>query len=649
MNNFPASRATVAPESPTRLLARVAAVGLALVLALLIGPGPVGANSKIAYDPDLRIRFEGVGNGHGVGMSQWGAYGRALAGQRADEIIHAYYTDVAIEQRNLDEQEIRVLVSSGYRAPAVDASYAGTGGLRGQIFAWGGPWEIAGLTVPIEAGGRIELLSYPGEAKYLVQVFNSGNVQLSQFEMYRWIRIRPLSPATTFQVWYKETAPVPGGAGAIYYDVYRGGLRLIVRGDGTVDTVNEVPIEQYLRGVVPVEVVHDWPIEAIKAQAMAARTFALDRIAGGGVDWDTGDTVFSQAYLGANAEQENTDLAVSDTRGLVITHAGLPINALYFSSFGGRTENSEEVFGGAEPWLRSRSDLDENGQPFDAVGPWGSWSTPEFPMSQLAQAFAQKSNTDVGELVAVDFSDRSSSGAVRNVTITGSLREIVVTGEFFIQVFNVRTARSSGILYSHNFEAVLPDQPPPVVGPDPSPALGPTIPGGAYFYPQTGHWIGGPILDFYLGNGGVAAFGLPLTGQLPEHGRIVQYFEKARIELPPGPAAGPGGITLGLLSQELLGETEFVPDLRPLGEGDLRFAETGFSVRGVLRQFFTDNGGVFRFGYPISPSYQSGRLTVQHFQRATINFPSDREDLMAVTNVGSQLLQQRGWFGGLPA
>ena len=614
-------------------------LALALVAVASAAAGNARADGAIPYDPDLVLRFDGIGNGHGVGMSQWGAYGRALDGQTAEEIVHAYYSDVAIERRDLSQQPLRVLISDDYRAPAVDGSYAGSNGLRGQIWAWGGPWEIAGLSDPVEAGGRVELLSYPGEAKYLVQIFNSQNVRVSQFDMYRWIRLRPLSASTTFQVWYKETNPVPGGNGSIYFDVFRGGMRIIVRPGGTLRTINEVDVEQYLRGVVPVEVVHDWPLEALRAQAMAARTFAVSRIARGGVDWDVDDTPFSQVYMGANAEEPETDLAVFTTAGQVITHDDTPINALYFSSFGARTENSEDVFSAAQPWLRSRPDVDSAGLPYDALGPWTGWSTSEFAMSHLAQALAGRSNTDVGQLRSIDFSDRSESGAVRRVTIEGSSREITVTGEFFVQVFNVRTPRELGLLYSHNFEVVTPGRSAPVApirGPDPG------IPEGTFYYPQTGQVILPEFLDFFRSGGGVAAYGLPLTAPRTEGGKLVQYFEKARFELNPELAGTPYAITLGLLGSELTAGVSFSPDPPATDQGGVHFPETGHSVRGPMLEFFRANGGIDRFGYPISGQIARGGLVVQHFQRARLEHPGGTADRVVVANVGSELLQGLG-------
>ena len=635
-----AATARVDPAGRTaRRLLAAAALALALLAWLSAGSSPAGADGAIAYDPNLVLRFDGVGNGHGVGMSQWGTYGRALDGQTAEEIVHAYYSDIEIERRDLSNQPLRVLVSDDYRAPAVDGSYAGSNGLRGQIWAWGGSWEIAGLSDPVGPGGRVEFLSYPGEAKYLVKVFNSASVQLQQFDMYRWIRIRPLSDATTFQLWYKKTNPVPGGGGSIYYDVYRGGMRVIVQPGGTLRTINEVDVEQYLRGVVPVEVVHDWPLEALRAQAMAARTFAVSRIARGGVDWDVDDTPFSQVYMGVNAEEAETDAAIQSTAGQILTHDDAPINALYFSSFGARTENSEDVFSTAQPWLRSRPDVDEDGRPFDALGPWTGWSTSEFEMSHLARALAGRANTEVGQLRSIDFSDRSESGALRRVTIVGSQRTITVSGEFFVQVFNVRTPRELGLLYSHNFAVVTPGRTTPVA---PIPGPEPDIPEGAYYYPQTGQSVAPPFLEFFRSRGGAAAFGLPLTAPANEGGRLVQYFEKARIESNPAQAGTPYAITLGLLGSELTSGISFSPDPADASRGDVYFPETGHSLRGAMLAFFNANGGIDRFGYPISGQIARDGLLVQHFQRARLEHPAASPGQVAIANVGSELLQKLG-------
>lgn len=133
---------------------------------------------------------------------------------------------------------------------------------------------------------------------------------------------------------------------------YRGKLEVFVNSRGRLTVVNVVPLEDYLLGVVPSEL--GLPqIEAQKAQAVAARTYAVANIGGyGNQGFDMVPTVWSQVYKGVSIETKMGTQAVQSTRGIVATYRGKPINALYTSTCGGRTENSENIFDKAEPYLR---------------------------------------------------------------------------------------------------------------------------------------------------------------------------------------------------------------------------------------------------------------------------------------------------------
>ncbi len=133
---------------------------------------------------------------------------------------------------------------------------------------------------------------------------------------------------------------------------YRGKIEVFVNSRGTLTVVNVVSMEDYLLGVVPNEL--GLPsLEAQKAQAIAARTYAVANIGGFGTQgFDLLPTIWSQVYRGVSSESTMPTQAVQQTRGIVATYKGKPINALYTSTCGGRTENSGNIFDFDEPYLR---------------------------------------------------------------------------------------------------------------------------------------------------------------------------------------------------------------------------------------------------------------------------------------------------------
>jgi stage II sporulation protein D len=133
---------------------------------------------------------------------------------------------------------------------------------------------------------------------------------------------------------------------------YRGKIEVFVNARGSLTVVNVVPLEEYLLGVVPAEL--SLPqLEAQKAQAIAARTYAVANINGYGVQgFDMVPTVWSQVYRGVSIETKMGTQAVRETAGMVATYNGKPIMAYFTSTCGGRTENSENIFDHAEPYLR---------------------------------------------------------------------------------------------------------------------------------------------------------------------------------------------------------------------------------------------------------------------------------------------------------
>lgn len=137
---------------------------------------------------------------------------------------------------------------------------------------------------------------------------------------------------------------------------YRGRIEVVPNRQGTLSVINTVDLESYLKGVVPREMgAWNYPaLEALKAQAVAARTYAVANLGKRAEDgYDLVDTVSDQVYGGADGEQSLTDLAVQQTAGLVASYGGKPIQALFMADCGGSTVDVSWVFGGDAPYLKA--------------------------------------------------------------------------------------------------------------------------------------------------------------------------------------------------------------------------------------------------------------------------------------------------------
>ena len=134
---------------------------------------------------------------------------------------------------------------------------------------------------------------------------------------------------------------------------YRGVL-IVQNRNGKLTVINDVDIENYLKGVIPSEMPTSWDVEAHKAQAIAARSYALANLGKrASKGYDLNDTPSDQAYGGASAENRGTTKAVNDTRGIVLTHNQKIISAFYTASAGGKTKSASAAWGGNVPYLRS--------------------------------------------------------------------------------------------------------------------------------------------------------------------------------------------------------------------------------------------------------------------------------------------------------
>jgi stage II sporulation protein D len=167
----------------------------------------------------------------------------------------------------------------------------------------------------------------------------------------------PLGRDAVFSSAYSMPTPVRITAPSAFVKFrgrsYRGAVEVRKKRNGGFLVVNELDLEDYLRGVVGSEVPRDWEPDALRAQAVAARTYALYRKGlSGGRAYHIQATVDGQVYHGVNGESRTTDLAVADTKGLVLTYGGAVIPAFFHSSCGGHTENAELTWGIDEPYLK---------------------------------------------------------------------------------------------------------------------------------------------------------------------------------------------------------------------------------------------------------------------------------------------------------
>jgi stage II sporulation protein D len=194
---------------------------------------------------------------------------------------------------------------------------------------------------------------------------------------------------------------------------YRGRLLVVVKGS-VLQAINHVDLESYLPSVVGSEMPASWPQAALRAQAVAARTYAL-RQRSASQPFDVSATVASQVYKGVEAETPTTREAVARTRGEVLMYDGTLVNAVFHSSSGGSTENSGDLWSQQLPYLVSVPDVDQD----SPVARWQQRLDPE----TLIKAFGQ-----IGGATRIEILATTSSGRVRQARVIGPAGTLVLTG-----------------------------------------------------------------------------------------------------------------------------------------------------------------------------------------------------------------------------
>ena len=299
---------------------------------------------------------------------------------------------------------LRILVRA---APAIDLGGSGTvlrlSDARGQVLYVLAP----GQSLRLRSGARGVILerssSTPGVP--------SGPLASDASRPAALATVAPALAGELPEVWVDSAAP--GGLVPLGAAQYRGRLRVVPLGD-RLQAVNFIGLESYLPSVVGSEMPAKWPLAALRAQAIAARTYAMAQRRPGQL-FDLQATVASQVYKGVGAETTSTRQAVAQTNGQVLLYRGRLIDAVFHSCSGGSTENSGEIWNRQLPYLTSVPD-------FDQVSPVRNWSK-SFEPQELRRAFVE-----IDGVTAIEPLVTSTSGRIRQARVTGPGGQLVVSG-----------------------------------------------------------------------------------------------------------------------------------------------------------------------------------------------------------------------------
>ena len=365
----------------------------------LKGSGHTYAATCPPAAPAGSVRFCGHGWGHGVGMGQWGAYGMALTGLNYRVIDQRFYSNTSWATVDSAHTPIHVAVLWGAASYRVVAS---------------GPAQLI-------AGTRVSSIA-PGQS---IAFSAASGLQ----------RIVPLRADTRLSLY---------GPSGLYHR-YRGTIVAQPSG-GILYMINELSIEDYLRGLG--EVPSSWPLEAIKAQIVAARCYALTHL-GSTALYDVDDTTRYQVYRGVDAETASQNAAVDQTSGQVLLSGGHVIIAFFSASDGGHTANVSDVFGGSlasYPYLRGVLD------PYDVVAPRHTWYTGVYSYATLERIYFSAADVATyGHLRGLDLRDRDASSRLNTVGLVGTRGMKRISVVTFMHGFNRSSLTGRDVLWNEMF------------------------------------------------------------------------------------------------------------------------------------------------------------------------------------------------------
>ena len=386
----------------------------ALLLGALLGvvpalPGPAQAETvdqSYAMPGTGNVTINGHGFGHGHGMSQYGAEGAARQGKTWREILQFYYPGTSWGTKS---GRVRVLISADTTRDVVV-----------------GP--RSGLRVRDTGNGKDYVVPTNGASRWRLAV--SGARSVVDFKTDRWHRWMTLAGDGAF---HAGGQPV-----TLYYGSssrqYRGFLKAASPSKGSTDrdTVNSIMVENYLKGVVPLEMPASWRPDAVRAQAVAARTYAAYEMqhprAG---HYQICDTASCQVYGGYTAEHDLSNAAVDATRQVILNSKGTPAFTQFGSSSGGWT--SANQFG----YLPAKAD------PYDdwSGNPVHDWSL------TVDVARIEKAWPGVGNLKSIKVVTRDGNGQWKGRvwsmklvgTKAGKATSISVSGDSFRSALGLRS------------------------------------------------------------------------------------------------------------------------------------------------------------------------------------------------------------------
>jgi stage II sporulation protein D len=352
---------------------------LALVISLLVFA--LAAPADAATSSNFTIR--GAGFGHGIGLSQYGAYGYAAHGSNAQDIALHYFKGTRLG--NAAGRTIRVLLQSGN----------GTVWVSGATRAGNHKLDSTKSYRLMRKGLGVELRTARGKR---IATMN-GVVTVA-------------SSSGSFVLGGRAINGLSDGR-------YRGVLEVRPGTFGGLAAVNALPLDSYIQGVIVGEMPTSWPQPALEAQAIVARSYALTTDAGGAV-FDQYPDTRSQMYYGMARETAGTNQAVRSTAGQVVMYGNAVASTYYFSTSGGRTENIENSWPGSAPvpYLQSVDD------PYDNLSPRHRW---RFVWSK-SKLDAKLGSFVKGKLRSVKVTKRGVSPRIVDAQVIGSRGTVNVTG-----------------------------------------------------------------------------------------------------------------------------------------------------------------------------------------------------------------------------